>query len=81
MDAPLLKVMGQAMEAFSFFVCPNCGTKSGEMRLTNQIYTPTPKELEILEPGLEPIQHEVLLCKCGCRHSWFDLREVTTYAN
>jgi hypothetical protein len=59
----------------AYYVCPSCDTPTIEMDVARTDYRPTARELAD-DPGMEPIAHEVLRCKCGRELTWFQVRPI-----
>jgi hypothetical protein len=59
----------------TYYICHNCWMCSDGMTLaTDEHYVPTEKDLQSRCIPKE-VQHEILVCECGYRHSWFSLME------
>jgi hypothetical protein len=59
--------------SFTRYFCPNCGRHTSEMELTTEKYNATEEERR----KMPHIAHEILLCKCGKKYSWFELDKIT----
>lgn len=57
------------------FVCPSMSHRTGEMDVANEQYHPTEADLRA-RPDMLSIAHEILICPCGQRVNWFQVREV-----
>lgn len=62
----------------SFWICLKCKRKTEKMVLSKERYSPTIEELIQSEKNIfEDINHEILLCPCGEKHTWFTLQKIT----
>jgi hypothetical protein len=59
----------------SYYICSKCKAYSGEMKLSKEKYTPTEDELHT-NPDLDFIAHEILMCPCGKKNTWFSLKKI-----
>lgn len=59
-----------------YYICPSCKRRTREMRtIEGERHNATPDERRA-RPGMEQIDHEVLLCPCGQRLTWYTVEEV-----
>lgn len=58
------------------YYCPSCGEYSGNMQPSKETHEVTDEEKLRLKtsPVFEQIGHEILICTCGRRNTWFDLK-------
>ena len=55
------------------YVCSDCWTHSGKMKLLEEKHEITADE-KLRTIILSQIGHEILLCPCGKKSTWFDMR-------
>lgn len=71
----MAKMEPEILAVIKYF-CPACGEYSGNMGVSKETHKITDEEKQRLRtsPVFETIGHEILICTCGRRNTWFDLK-------
>jgi len=61
-----------------YYTCPGCGKRTADIPVDpDEHHIPTPYEIVVCPVAFLTIAHEILVCPCGRRFTWFDARPVT----